>query len=369
MFPEALIWAIRALTTLRMGALQESKDAILCARHMYNRGINHLASLLRTPVTLADETLAAAVLLGGYEILDGCSDRSWVRHARGIRHLICARGPSAHRNGFGRALLLCWRPYLVADAFIHLEPCFLGGTEWTRRSTVSSAKTDDQPARSSLLGQMMDCAFDEIARCPGYCAATKDLISSGTVLDRAVLDGLTSQILQSRENLVEIHNTLLPSLWDTERESISSLAGAIPFMYATTLVQGTCNGISSAVALLDQVVSVLQSSPNRRIENRLVPPTRCPIGEHNAYPWCPSAEDPSLGTGADRLLVLRDSEVSEAGAYAIGDRLDKFSLTMGMGTLSADVCGWPQLSARGIIQLPASPTSMDLLQYGEGSRG
>lgn len=349
-FPPALIWGIRALTTLHMGALQGDKNAILSARHMYSRGINHLASLLRTNAALADETLAAAVLLGGYEILDGCSDRSWISHARGIRHLICARGPSAHRSGIGRTLLLSWRPYLVADAFIHSEPCFLGGIEWSCRATVNKiTNAEDQQARSSVLGQMMDDAFDEIAKCPGYRGMTKDIVSSGSDVDQAVLGGLMNSILQSREHLVEIHNTLLPSLGETKRESLASLTGAIPSMYATTLVQGSCDGISSAIALLDQLTSMLQACSNQRIEEQQTRPIREFHDEHGKYSECPSPENQS-----NQLLVPRDSEVFEASAYAIGDRLDKFSLTMGMSSLSADVCGCPQFSARGSIQLQSA---------------
>lgn len=354
-FPQALIWGIRALTTLRMGALQGNKNAILCARHMYSRGINHLAYLLSTQAALADETLAAAILLGGYEILDGCSDRSWISHARGIRHLICARGPSAHKKGIGRTLLLCWRPYLVADAFMHLEPCFLGGKEWACTSMASKiADAEGQPAKCSLLGQMMDCAFDEIAKCPGYCGVTKDIISSDTVVDQDVLDGLMNDILQSRKNLVEIHHILLPSLGHTKEESISSLTGAIPSIYATTLVQGSCDAISSAIALLDRLTPGLDSCSNRKIEKQLVYSTKELHGEHNAYPFCFSPEEQSLGTSTGQLRNTPDSEDFEASVYAIGDRLDKFSLTMGMGTLSAEVCDWPQFSARGIIQ-PKAP--------------
>lgn len=351
MFPQALIWGIRALTTLNMGALRGNKNAILCARHMYSRGINHLASLLRTKAALADETLAAAVLLGGYEILDGCSDRSWISHARGIRQLICARGPSAHKSGIGRTLLLSWRPYLVADAFIHSEPCFLGGIEWSSKSTANKiANAEDQHAKSSLLGQMMDYAFDEIAKCPGYHGATKDIVSSNADVDQAVLNGLINNILQSRENLVVIHNTLLSSLEETKKESLASLTGVIPSMYAATLVQGSCDGISSAIALLDQLTTlILRSCPNRWIEQQQLHSMRAFHREHDGYQPCLFQENQS-----DQLPVLRDSEVLEASAYAIGDRLDKFSLTMGMSSLSADVCGCPQLSARESIQVQSA---------------
>lgn len=164
---------------------------------MYSRGIKQLASLLHTLAALADETLATAVVLGAYEILDGSSGRSWISHARGIRKLICVCGPSAHKNGMDQTLLLCWRPYLVADAFVHSEPCFLGGLEWT--SIIKDiTKVEYQQGRRSLLGQTMDSAFNEVAKCPGYCA----IMTSDTNSSLDMLGSLVNSILKSRECLV-----------------------------------------------------------------------------------------------------------------------------------------------------------------------
>lgn len=122
------------------------------------RAIQHLAFLLQSPAALADETLAAAILLGGYEVLDGSSDRSWIVHARGIGQLMRARGAAAHEQGMGRTMLMAWRPYLVVDTFIHGGPYFLGNPEWTRKAmTKEIARAENERGLGSLIGQLVDC--------------------------------------------------------------------------------------------------------------------------------------------------------------------------------------------------------------------
>ncbi|KAI2695449.1 transcriptional regulator family: Fungal Specific TF [Penicillium roqueforti] len=336
-FPQALIWALRALTCLRMGAARGNKEAIMCARHMYGRGVNHLASLLHTRAALADETLAAAILLGGYEVLDGSSDRSWIIHSHGIRHLFCARGPSAHTHGMGRTLLISWRPYLVADAFIHAEPCFLGGSEWTCVSAIQEiARAEDRWQESSLLGQTMDYAFNEVAKCPGYYAMTKYFTTSDTDVDRSILNGLVSCILKSRESLVQFHGMLM------ETDPPASFVGVIPSTYATTLVQGTRDGINSAVALLDQLMTLLKSHLNRNTNPILMADFD---DKHQEDPWRLFAGVQALKTNTNQSLLSRDQKDPGLSIYAVRDQLDKFSLTMGMGSLLPDACGCPQFLA------------------------
>ncbi|KAJ6011991.1 hypothetical protein N7522_002346 [Penicillium canescens] len=336
-FPQALIWGVRALICLRMGAAEGNREAVMCARHMYSRGIKHLACLLQTPAVLSDETLAAAILLGGYEVLDGSTDRSWIIHSQGIRHLFCARGPSAHASGMGRTLMLCWRPYIVADAFINAMPCFLGDSEWTQISMSKEvAKAEDEQEKGSPLGQTMDYAFNEVAKCPGYLATTKNIVSSRTNVDLAMLRRLIDCIFQSKGNLEHCHGML------GEINPPASFVGVIPSMYATTLVQGSRNGISSAIALLNQLMTVLQSYLERTTRSVMI---ASPGDKPEQDPWRLVAENQSLEPNTSQSPRLKELEDPDLSTYAIGDLLDKFSLTMGMGSLSPDACGCPQFSA------------------------
>jgi hypothetical protein len=344
-FPQALVWAVRALTALLMGAAQGNKQAILCARHLYSRGIRHLASLIQTEAALTDETLAAAILLGGYEVLDGSSDRSWIIHARGISQLMRARGPSAHEQGMGRTLLMCWRPYIVADAFIHGGPCFLGEPEWARKSMTNEiAKAEDAQGMGSLIGQVADYAFNEIAKCPGYLATSKEIVMARSPGLTVELDSLMNDVSHTRANLVRLDH-MLPAT-----ELPANFVGVIPSQYATTLVQASRESINTAVVLLDHLLATLLSISGCSNEPQWFGSTVHIVNMHNDQ----SKHHSTTRHAADLLPnqqcgSFRDPEGADPDTYAIGDRLDRFSLTMGLGSLSLDACGIPQLSANDTI--------------------
>jgi hypothetical protein len=214
--------------TLLMGASQSNKQAILCARHMYSRGIQHLCSLLQSQAALADETLAAAMFLGGYEVLDGSSDRSWIVYARGIGQLMRARGPAAHEQGMGRSMLMVWRPYLIADAFMNGDQCFLGDPEWRHRSMNEEiARAENEQGLGSLIGQIADYAFNEVAKYPGYLAATNKMLTPSAPVSTVNLDSLLAGILESKKNLVHLEGMI------SLAEPSPRFVGVIPSIYAT----------------------------------------------------------------------------------------------------------------------------------------
>jgi hypothetical protein len=334
-FPQALVWAIRALTTLHRGVTQRDEQSIMCARHMYGRGIRYLATLLQSSAALSDATLAAAILLGGYEVLDGSSEWSWIAHCRGISHLFSARGPAAQRRGIGRTLLLCWRPYIVADAFIHSVPCFLGEAEWASiLMSKDIARHEEQEQKGSLLGQTMDYAFTEVAKCPGYLAAVKQLIASTTGSGLGKLETLVEHMVISRENLVQ-YNRMLET-----NQPPASFIGVIPATYAGTLVQQSRDGINFAIALIDQLITILRSDLARR---NATPISGCPDTLAQSA-WC-AITHYQTSRPKTPLPGSRDLRNLDPNMFGIEYRLDEFSLTMGMGSLLPDACGCPQFSA------------------------
>jgi hypothetical protein len=336
-FPPALVWAVRALTTLHKGVIQRDAQAIMCARHMYGRGIRHLASLLQTSAALSDETLAAAILLGGYEVLDGSSEWSWIAHCRGISHLFCARGPAAQRRGIGRTLLLCWRPYIVADAFIHAVPCFLGQSEWALTlMSEEVAREEEQQRKGSLLGQTMDYAFTEVAKCPGYLAAAKHLVSLNTDnIASSKVEDLLENMLISRENLAQ-YNRMLET-----NHPLPSFIGVIPAIYGGTLVQQSRDGITFAIALIDQLTAILRSHLARGTSTLMSGRT----DNSGQGSWHRMTRYQSSRSNTPPLAAPSNTKDLELSTFGVKDQLDKFSLTMGMGSLLPDACGCPQFSA------------------------
>ncbi|KAL3485286.1 hypothetical protein BJX62DRAFT_247737 [Aspergillus germanicus] len=301
-FPQALVWAVRALTTLHRGVTQRDEQAIMCARHMYGRGIRHLASLLQTNAALSDETLAAAILLGG--------------------HLFCARGPAAQRRGI--------------DAFIHAVPCFLGESQWASiLLSEEVARHEEQQEKGSLLGQTMDYAFTEVAKCPGYLAAVKHLISSPTL---AKVKNLVDHMLISRENLVQ-YNRMLET-----NDPPPSFIGVIPATYAGTLVQQSRDGINFAIALIDQLTVILRSHVARTAST----PTGGCWDDSEQGSWRRITRYQS-SRSYTLLPASRDLRKLDPNTFGVEYQLDEFSLTMGMGSLLPDACGCPQFSAHNSL--------------------
>ncbi|KAE8381214.1 hypothetical protein BDV26DRAFT_301979 [Aspergillus bertholletiae] len=205
--PPALIWAIRALNTFHMGVIRGDEGAIACGRHMYGRGIKHLAYILQTPAALTDETLAAAILLGGYEMLDESCKNSWVLHCGGIRHLMCARGPAAHRNGIGRTLMLSFRNFLVTEAFKQGEPCFLEKLEWSLVSESSCMESSRD--EYDLVSRTMELIFNETVKCPGYYAATRAILESRGNTSPAHIGRLVEDIAETNSRLAYLKATIV----------------------------------------------------------------------------------------------------------------------------------------------------------------
>ncbi|KAL4879977.1 hypothetical protein BJY04DRAFT_219780 [Aspergillus karnatakaensis] len=247
--PPALLWAIRTLITFQMGTIHRNERAIYCARHMYGRGIYHLRSLLQSPAALSDETLAACILLGGYEVLDGQGEKSWIAHTRGIRNLMCARGYLAHRSGMGRTLVICFRPFFIAESFLLREACFLASSEWTSMTDdmVSSAKRGE----GERLGLAMDHIFNETAKCPGYYARAQAIQSMNGEQTSTVVEELLSKIYDTKHRLQQLQYSLTVRPSGILMDSMARL---------------TLEGLHSALRLLDQLSATLEAGCQQMIE-------------------------------------------------------------------------------------------------------
>ncbi|KAL2817141.1 hypothetical protein BJX63DRAFT_419708 [Aspergillus granulosus] len=315
-FPQALTWAIRALLTFHMGTMQGNINTVYCARHMYGMGIRHLRFLLQTPRALTDEALAAAVLLGGYEVGDGTAKYSWIRQTRGIRHLMQARGPVAHKTGFGRTLLLCFGPFLIAESFILSEPCFLGDHDW-----ICLVEDIYKDRKRVGLGQAMDRAFNEAALCPNYYTTTRSSLAATADPNVLVVqEMLLTQMAKSKARFLELQG-ILANISEDEK-SLALNIGSIPPVQARNLARLTSEGINYSLALLDQLTGLVESDRRRKLS----PFTDMDIAD----PW---------RTYSQKLIMEKqDCPQPEVGGPTaptgdldvVGDRLDRFSLTMGV---------------------------------------
>jgi hypothetical protein len=244
-----------------------------------------------------------------------------------------ARGAAAHKTGISRTLLLSFRPFLVAESFVLGEPCFLADPQWI--SITKDLYKEEQNGKSTL-GRIMDYAFNEITKCPGYYANTQAILTAQVKTDPIALETLLGSISESKNCLDSLKAQLLNIPGDDKLTSTAAPMQSIPPSYVISLAQLTCGGIDSSLAMLDQLTSVLQSDRDRRGRASTV----SHAATYQKNPWqVPLAQEPKLNNNGPSKMVRDGSAKSPNPSFnvqSIGDRLDKFSLNMGVASMSGN---------------------------------
>jgi hypothetical protein len=285
----ALTWAVRCLVTYYIGALQRGYDQIRVndSRHIYNRGLRQLRRHLQCRSSrLTNETLAAAMLLSVYEMIDGSGTDSWLQHSGGIAHLLRLRGWRKHRDDFGHTLYLSYRCFLVAEAFIKGEKCMFEDPEW-QRLIDQTIEANERNGRTSVLGDISEYAFKEIVKCPGLIVAVREELHRLSSNNRRRPEGkqtttdiipLLNRIRSVRDTLCGLHAKLAESLTiynsnnntqngiyhadsSNNNSSRQKFLGYLPAEFVDSFSSYTLHGMHSAIVLLDQLVRCLMQPP------------------------------------------------------------------------------------------------------------
>jgi hypothetical protein len=284
---KSLDWALRSIGTWQLAKAHNDAQQLLASREMYGRTLQHLIQAIRNPsVVCADATLAAAILVGIYEMINATEQKAWLTHSRGISHLFRLRGPRAHISGIGRTLLLSFRGFLVFEALTRSETCFLDAEEW--RSILPEALEDEERRdKSSPLSVLIEYAFNEIARCPGFLVKSKDLVACpyATPTER---ECLIREIETSQNTLLGLESQMLAGIRAKQASSDAcsrSFFGVMSDPRADMLAKFSHEGIHAGIAMLQQLLVVLVSDRNRPKE---------------ATPWL------TLGTAKSELETVTD---------------------------------------------------------------
>jgi hypothetical protein len=108
----ALEMSILALSSAKLGRLNDNMQLVIESRKLYGHSLRELQKALWDPKLMyKDETLAACLMLMMYEIMECPADsrKGWITHSNGCLRLIQVRGPEAHKSGFGHQLFLSCR--------------------------------------------------------------------------------------------------------------------------------------------------------------------------------------------------------------------------------------------------------------------
>lgn len=263
--PKALTWAFRSIATLHTGGCYHDSEMITSSRHMYSRSLRYLSDLISHPrYARGAETLATAILLNIYEMHDGVTSLSWLAHARGLSSLISLRGPDAHRTGISLTLLRSCRALLVAEAFLSGRSCFLERLEWQEfltKMVEDEAKSGD----GSQLGILVDSAFTEVSRCPGFLVKTREVIedSHESFPSRKISSlALIQRMVRSRDTLYAIQAQLEVGLCRQQSPNPvapwEAFVGPISLDSAGAFAQSVLNAISLSIALLNHLLNLVR---------------------------------------------------------------------------------------------------------------
>ncbi|KAF4263888.1 hypothetical protein KXV68_004600 [Aspergillus fumigatus] len=317
----ALIWSLRSLSVWHLGRAQNDHDKMLASRHFYGRGLQHLIYSLRDPRTATSNlTLMAAIHLGIYEMLDGLGEKSWLAHSRGIGKLFQLRGPQAHRDGFGRTLLVAYRPFLVADAIVSEEPCFLEERGW--QAIVHDAIAFERSAgKSCPLSEIVELAFNEIVLCPGLFARTRAFVSQTGVKSEILRESLVARITRCRDRLVEFHGEMQPLIVKYNKDNMlkweEDTKSPIPTEYGPKVAKFAARGARSAIAVLNQLLVLIEADKNRSFLD-----TKPPCW--NTL-WKLPAGSIASSESQEKQPTAYDAHEDDSP-----DRLDQLALSMGM---------------------------------------
>lgn len=264
----ALEWSLRSVAMLFMGGVNHDQRLVHLSRDMYRRALRHLARVVgNLSMAASDDALASTMFLATYELMADRRQKSWILHTRGLSHLIRLRGPEAYVDGPGRLMLTSFRPFFVFQAFLLGERCFLEDPMW-RSNIDATLELEEQRGRASRLGALVEHAFYEIARCPGFLVSTKALIGCSQETFNRRRKVLTKDIASCRDALCGMRSQLKYGLNAASDESHNhrflEFIGSIPAPAASLMGNSSLEGISTAIAMLQQLITVISSEETRR---------------------------------------------------------------------------------------------------------
>jgi hypothetical protein len=322
---EAFNWGLRSVGALQMGRALQDYRLVHASREMYGRALYHMAQTLNNPALVtADTTLAAAILLGGYEMANVTGEKAWMLHSRGISHLYQLRGAQAHADGMGRTLLLSFKGFLVYEALLNGERCFLEDEEW-KQIIPQMIEDETRRGKVSRLGALIDYSGYEIARCPGFVKRTRSLVAKTDPSDDE-RESLVNSITECQKTLYEYQTEMTAGVTASRKSQETDFAGVIAADLVGPLWDYSMQGVNAAIAILKQLLTVLRADRSRRTVLKVTP------GQQGYQP------------GKSAWEVLDYSSIS--GAIATGRRarqapgpqqqadfetwFDRVSMTMGM---------------------------------------
>jgi hypothetical protein len=162
----------------------------------------------------------------------------------------------------GRTLLLSFKGFLVYEALMNGESCFLENDEW-RQIIPQMIEDENRRGKASRLGAIIDYSGYEIARCPGFVKRTRSLVANAHASD-AERKGLVESITECEKILRQYQTEIAAGVTLGRQPQECEFTGIISAEFAGPLSDYSMQGVNAAIAILEQLLTALKADLLRR---------------------------------------------------------------------------------------------------------
>ncbi|KAL2787078.1 hypothetical protein BJX66DRAFT_346397 [Aspergillus keveii] len=262
-------WAVRACTAAYLGFLHDDSRYLLASQELYNRALRGLAHLVANEATAkSDEALASAITLAVFEKHNCSSPDAWLRHATGIRTLMKLRGPKAHFQGFGQAMYIVYRNFLISAALVEGETCFLEEPEWRELNEQIAAENAKLPT-SSLYTDVVERGFLEVLKLPGYVKRTRRLQTRSPKERAEVQPDVLQDVHATRAALRGIYTEfgVAISMLRSGQDGDGTFVGPVPHFFFEGYSSLFARGLRLALLILNYLIVILDPKQRTTIDS------------------------------------------------------------------------------------------------------
>ncbi|KAL2869674.1 uncharacterized protein BJX67DRAFT_378732 [Aspergillus lucknowensis] len=262
-------WAVRTCTAAYMGSLHDDPRYLHASEELYRRALRGLTHLLANEATAkSDEALASAIALAIFEKHNCSSPDAWLRHASGVRTLMKLRGAKAHLEGFGRAMYIVYRNFLITAALIEGEACFLEEPEWRELNEQIAADNAKLPT-SSLYTDVMERGFLEVLKVPGFVKRTRELQAQPSKERADFQQPLLQDVQATRAALRGIYTEfgVSVSMLRSGHDDKDAFVGPVPHFFFEGYSSLFARGVRLALLILNYLIVIMDPKQRTTIDS------------------------------------------------------------------------------------------------------
>jgi hypothetical protein len=260
----ALDGAVCGITSVFLGRSHNDDKLQRSSREIYGKALAAFGAIIHSnagSTQLASRVaVSTSILLSLFETYLRTDQHSWARHARGAALLMSLRGARAHLTGFDRCLYLSFRSFLVAEAFIHGQPCLFETPEWQR--LIDEIRCQDMVDRRvtpqiSAVIDVSDRLFMEVVQLPGLVSRVRRLTLAAAREDMPAIRALEMRLHRCDHAIRALTRELQVSIAARTHAApgqTASFIGPIPLSFPEEFA----NGLIRATDVCFRILGLLQ---------------------------------------------------------------------------------------------------------------